>query len=148
MELRAGQKWRDVSGVGAQIITIEGIDGGAVHGTYASEGAPAGLVGANVWSARDFDEMVLISDPEWATHRVVVPGVYNEADATETLGRIGVVQGMQSMTLSPSGAPRVWVDVVASDERAAIERVLMAVGHFERIDADGIHVNNDVPDRG
>jgi hypothetical protein len=148
MELRAGQKWRDVSGAGAQIITIESIDGEGVHGTYAPEGAPAGTVGANVWSARDFDAMVLISDPDWARHRVVVPGLYSEAEVRAALSQVGVVQGMQSMTLSPSGAPRAWLDVVAPDEQTAIDRVRKAVGHFERVDADGIHVNNGVPDRG
>jgi hypothetical protein len=145
--LRRGQKWRDVSGLGAQIITVERVDGESVHGAYAPEDAP-GTVGTSVWSVRAFERMDLIFDPEWPKHRVVVPGVYDQDDVLEALGRVGTVQGMQSMTMSPSTAPRLWLDVIAPNEATAIDRVRAAVGHFERVEVDGIHVNNRVPQGG
>jgi hypothetical protein len=153
VEVRPGQKWRDVRGGGtsANVITIERVEGSTAHGHYNPEDAPT-AVGTSAWSVDDVsNSMTLIEDPEWPAHRVAIDCRYGDENVDSAMGLVGQKGGASSMSPRPDGVTTAiaWWDVVAPTESDAVDRARDALRGFgpEFVDLDSIHVDNTVGNR-
>lgn len=153
ISVRAGQKWRNVhtGGSGAQVITVDSVEGSTVQGSFTPEDAP-GVIGASAWSVGDFESFTLIHDSEWPTHRVVVHCRYGDENVLRAMAPVGWHAGNQSMVPIQGGGTvaRAFWDVVAPTADDAMARAKAALHGFSKdyVDLNSIHVDNTAGVRG
>jgi hypothetical protein len=126
-----GQRWRDSTttrGAVANVITIDRVDSGKVHGTYRPQGTEA--IGAGVWPVREFNDFALLEDPHWPTYIVAAKIQMDDFRAIELTRVAGELEGARSHTLTRDGlgGPETSWQIVAPTEADALAIVTRVVG--------------------